>query len=120
MELLIIVAGLCLLAILALRFGSDSRPRAYSEEEHYARLGMTWDAAQLHLLDLRHDAALWRMAQLAAKPDRPRRWRRAAARGLRGLAAWLSPAPNQAPLASSAGAAGGSTSIGAAPLKSKA
>ena len=91
MELLIMVAGLCLLAILALRFGSDSRPRAYSDEEHYARLGMTWDAAQLHLLDLRHDAALWRMAQRASTPRRAGRWRRVAARSLRGLAAWLSP-----------------------------
>jgi hypothetical protein len=90
MELLICVAGLCLLSVLALRFGVDSRPRAYSPEEEYARLGMTWDAAQPHMIDLRRDAAVWRMARQVA-PRRPAAWRRATARRLRAIAAWLSP-----------------------------
>ena len=90
MELLIFVAGLCLLSVLALRFGVDSRPRSYSPEEDYARLGMTWDAAQLHLIDLRRDADVWRVIQQVA-PRRPAAWRRAIARRLRAIAAWLSP-----------------------------
>jgi hypothetical protein len=103
MELLIMIVGLCLLAILALRFGSDSRPRAYSDEEHFARLGMTWDAAELHLLDLRHDAAQWRVAQQAAPhmAGRPGVWRRVTARTLRGVAAWLSPELARPPSTSS-------------------
>jgi hypothetical protein len=93
MEPLICVAGLCLLSVLALRFGVDSRPRAYSPEEDYARLGMTWDPAQLHLIDLRREAAVWRMTQhVELTPRRqPAAWRRATARRLRALAAWLNP-----------------------------
>jgi hypothetical protein len=92
MELLICILGLCLLSVLALRFGVDSRPRPSSPEEEYARLGMTWDGAEQHLIDPRRDAAVWRVAHQAA-PRRPAAWRRATARGLRSVAAWLSPEP---------------------------
>jgi hypothetical protein len=44
MELLIVVAALCLLGILANRYGHDSRRRLYSPEEQAAAAGMTWDA----------------------------------------------------------------------------
>jgi hypothetical protein len=44
MELLIVVAALCLLGILANRYGHDSRRRLYSPEEHAAAAGLTWDA----------------------------------------------------------------------------
>jgi hypothetical protein len=42
MELLLIVAALCLLGLLAVRFGRDSRDRLSSTEEWQARHGMVW------------------------------------------------------------------------------
>jgi len=44
MELLIVVAGVCLLGVLANRYGFDSRSRLLSSEEQFAATGMTWDA----------------------------------------------------------------------------
>jgi hypothetical protein len=102
MELLIFVAGLVLLCYLALRFGADSRPRPYSREEEYAVLGMTWDAAEGHMFDLRREAAAWRMAQ-RARVQRTAAWRRVAARSLRGLAARLSPELGERPRAAANG-----------------
>jgi hypothetical protein len=42
MELLIIVALLVALALLALRFGADSRDRPRGHEESQAAFGLTW------------------------------------------------------------------------------
>jgi hypothetical protein len=42
MELLIIVAAVCMLGVLALRFGRDSRDTLSSTEEWQARHGMVW------------------------------------------------------------------------------
>jgi hypothetical protein len=42
MGLLIIVIALCALALIAPRFGQDSRDRPHSSEEDAASWGMTW------------------------------------------------------------------------------
>jgi hypothetical protein len=44
MEALIFVAALVTLSLLALRFGTDSRPTLWSEEHRLAARGMVWDA----------------------------------------------------------------------------
>jgi Tfp pilus assembly protein PilE len=44
MELLIVVAVLCLLGLLAMHYGCDSQYRLRSREEEAAALGLTWDA----------------------------------------------------------------------------
>jgi hypothetical protein len=46
MELIIFIAALCVVGILAVRFGSDSRPTAQSKEEDLASLGVTSPARQ--------------------------------------------------------------------------
>jgi hypothetical protein len=48
MEFLVIVLGLCVLGLLAGRYGYDSRGQLRSREEEAARVGMTWDAPPLH------------------------------------------------------------------------
>jgi hypothetical protein len=45
MELLIFVAGVCILAALAMRFGYDSRETADSKEEEWANHGMRMELA---------------------------------------------------------------------------
>jgi hypothetical protein len=45
MELLIIVALLVALALLAMRFGADSRDRTRAGEEDFAALGLAWDGS---------------------------------------------------------------------------
>jgi hypothetical protein len=47
MELLIIVLALCVLGLLAISFGHDSRGGLRSHEEDYAANGMTWDSSLL-------------------------------------------------------------------------
>ena len=42
MGLLIIVIALCALALIAPRFGDDSRDRLHSREEDAAGWGVTW------------------------------------------------------------------------------
>jgi len=44
MELLVLLIVLVALAVLALRFGQDTREGVASEEEHLARLGLDWGA----------------------------------------------------------------------------
>jgi hypothetical protein len=44
MEFLIVITALCLLGILANRFGYDSRSRLHSWEEQAAAAGLAWDA----------------------------------------------------------------------------
>ena len=44
MELLVIVFALCVLGLLATRFGYDSRDGLRSREEEAAAAGMFWDA----------------------------------------------------------------------------
>jgi hypothetical protein len=44
MEFLVIVLGLCVLGLLAERYGYDSRGQLRSREEEAALVGMTWDA----------------------------------------------------------------------------
>jgi hypothetical protein len=46
-ELLVIVFALCVLGLLATRFGYDSRDGLRSHEEEAATAGMTWDARPL-------------------------------------------------------------------------
>jgi hypothetical protein len=47
MELLVIVFALCMLGLLATRFGYDSRDGLRSREEDAASTGMIWDAHPL-------------------------------------------------------------------------
>jgi hypothetical protein len=42
MELILLVAGVCLLGVLAARFGADSRPPHRSAEDRLAGFGFTW------------------------------------------------------------------------------
>ena len=44
MELLIIVIALCLLDVLASRYGHDSRDRVRSAEERFSAQGLDWAA----------------------------------------------------------------------------
>lgn len=44
MELLIVIAILCAVGVLAIRFGYDSRSLPRSPEEQAALDGMAWDA----------------------------------------------------------------------------
>jgi hypothetical protein len=46
-ELLVIVFALCVLGMLAARFGHDSRDGLRSPEEEAAATGMIWDARPL-------------------------------------------------------------------------
>jgi|SRR5918912_4589000 hypothetical protein len=90
MELVFFVAALCLLGILALRFGYDSRFVPYSKEHELAGYGMRWEVHHAELHELRREAAAWRLAQ-QARPRRQMRIRRSLARALRRLAYMLSP-----------------------------
>jgi hypothetical protein len=47
MELLVIVLALCVLGLLAARYGCDSRAGLRSHEEEYAATGVTWDPSLL-------------------------------------------------------------------------
>jgi hypothetical protein len=47
MELLVIVLALCVLGLLASRYGYDSRDGLRSHEEEAAVTGMTWEARPL-------------------------------------------------------------------------
>lgn len=48
MELLVIVLALCILDLLAVRYGYDSRIQLRSREEDAAAAGMTWEAPGVH------------------------------------------------------------------------
>jgi hypothetical protein len=61
MELIIFVAALCVVGVLAMRFGYDSRPSAHSKEEDLASLGLSRDQAGTTLCDTRCEAALLRL-----------------------------------------------------------
>ena len=43
MEILGLIVGVCGLGVLAVRFGRDSRPGLYSEEQRLASLGLAWN-----------------------------------------------------------------------------
>ena len=43
MELVLLLLSLCVLAVLALRFGRDSRPSLASREEQQAARGLVWN-----------------------------------------------------------------------------
>ena len=45
MEVVLLLISLCVLAVLALRFGRDSRPSIYSREEQQAAHGLVWNGA---------------------------------------------------------------------------
>jgi len=60
MELIIFVAALCVVGVLAMRFGYDSRPTAHSKEEDLASLGLSRDQAGTTLCDPRREAVLLR------------------------------------------------------------
>jgi hypothetical protein len=92
MELLILVIGLIVIGILAVRFGYDSRSVPYSKEQELATYGVVWDMRHAHMEDLRREAAAWRLAQqVARRSAHGRRVRRRLAATLRALALWLSP-----------------------------
>ena len=57
MELIIFIAALCVVGVLATRFGYDSRPTAHSKEEGLASLGLSWDQAGTTLRDTPREAA---------------------------------------------------------------
>src|SRR6266851_5412144 len=57
MELIIFIAALCVVGVLATRFGYDSRPTAHSKEEDLASLGLSRDQAGTTLSDNRCEAA---------------------------------------------------------------
>jgi hypothetical protein len=74
MELVVFVLFLIVIAVLALRFGYDSRPMAQSKEAELACFGMQWPAKP------------------RVRPmSRVRRLRRRLAKTLIALADWLSP-----------------------------
>ena len=101
MEVLVITFGFILLALLALRYGYDSRSNYQSKEEELASFGMVWDASALRAADLRREALQARQVaevrnstrarHRMSRPTRVRAARRGAARALRATAAWLSP-----------------------------
>ena len=43
MELILAIAGLVIFAVLAVRYGYDSREGIYSKEQELASYGLTWD-----------------------------------------------------------------------------
>ncbi len=57
MELIIFIAALCVVGLLAMRFGYDSRPTAHSKEEDLASLGLNRDQKGSTLRDTRREAA---------------------------------------------------------------
>jgi hypothetical protein len=108
MEILAVVAGLCILAALAARWGYDSRESLPSKEQQLADLGLTWDllASSPVPMERRHagfdlDLAATRLAEDQRTAEMARLARQAAGRGhsLRGhlarlfteLANWLDP-----------------------------
>jgi hypothetical protein len=108
MEVLVVVALLCALAVLAARWGVDSRESLRSKEEELAALGLTWgppapplagmqrwhagfelDLAAVRLAEDQRRAELARLARQAE--GRGRRVRGHLARVLTALADWLDP-----------------------------
>jgi hypothetical protein len=77
MELLLSVVALIVLAVLAMRYGHDSRTGIQSKEHQLACFGMTWPGGV--------------PVPLVRPLSRRRRVRRKLARGLLALADWLSP-----------------------------
>ena len=76
MEVLVITVGFILLALLALRYGYDSRSNFQSKEQELASFGMVWDVAELRALDLRREAvAARRVVELNGTRRTPRRLR---------------------------------------------
>ena len=43
MELIVVVAALCIVGALAMRFGYDSRMPAHSKEQDQANFGLSWE-----------------------------------------------------------------------------
>jgi len=60
MELIIFVGVLCIVGLLARRFGEDSRPLAHSKELDLANLGLSWPSShqpgENTIPDMRRDA----------------------------------------------------------------
>lgn len=101
MELAAFIVGLCLIGILAMRFGYDSRSAPYSKEHEMAGYGVRWEVHPRHrsatpglstsrLEDLRREAEQWRLAREATASS-TMRLRLQLAQALRVLARWLSP-----------------------------
>ena len=91
MELVLFVAALCLLGILAIHFGYDSRCVPYSKEHELAGYGVAWEMHHAQIADLRREASVWRLAQAVPPSGRGMRVRRPLARALRALALLLCP-----------------------------
>ena len=69
MELLIVVAALCLLGLLAKRYGHDSRDRFSSDEERLSAQGFAWGSqADPHAAARRVAARPIRLALLSRMP----------------------------------------------------
>jgi len=77
MELLFCVATLVILALLAVRYGHDSRDTMHSKEQELACFGMAWPGGV--------------PVPLARPVSRRRRLRRKLALALLAFAEWLSP-----------------------------
>ena len=69
MELLIVVSALCLLGVLANRYGHDSRPRLSSDEERLSAQGFAWGSqAEPHVAAPYVTARPVRLALLSRMP----------------------------------------------------
>jgi hypothetical protein len=94
MELLLLILAVCLIGILATRFGYDSTAVPHSSEHHLASYGVVWEMHHGQLEDLRREARVWRLLREGTpRSARSKRLRRRLAAVLRGLAQWLSPEP---------------------------
>jgi hypothetical protein len=63
MELIIFVAALCVVGVLAMRFGYDSRPSAHSKEEDLAGFGVSRDHPGTTRYETQPPAAVMRLDQ---------------------------------------------------------
>ena len=85
MELIIFIAALCVVGLLAMRFGYDSRPTAYSKEEDLASLGLNRDQTGSTLRDTRREVARLRSDHPNKTSSARQPIRRTVTRVLRGL-----------------------------------
>jgi hypothetical protein len=85
MELIIFAAALCVVGVLAMRFGYDSRVPAPSKEEDLAGFGVSLDEVDMALCDIPRESAPLPVDHSGEKfpPHRP--IRRTVARALRAL-----------------------------------
>ena len=73
MELIIFIAAVCVVGVLALRFGYDSRPSAHSKEEDLASLGLSREEPSTTLCGTRREAAHLPSPQASRQQPVPRK-----------------------------------------------